>query len=346
MNEGHTLSITSMIPAVSIHAYDAARRRAGLIERTDRGRIVVSGKDRASYLQGLLTNDVVALGAGEGCYAAYLTPQGRMITDLWVYELGDVILLTLSRDVKDLVLAKLDQFIFTEDVQLGDVTDTFAHVAIVGPEAAALLAPLVGLDRDAIARLREHGNLRAQFEGQPAIVLQVSDTGEPGFDVLVDRAAAGAVRQRLLEAGAVELDERAREALRIEAGVPRFHADMDEETIPLEAGIESRAISLTKGCYVGQEVIIRVLHRGHGRVARRLVGLTFEGDGLSPRGEEIQADGKRIGEVTSSSWSPALQRVIGLGYVHRDFVSPGTRVSVHGTAAQVTALPFVVRSRE
>jgi folate-binding protein YgfZ len=332
-----------MIPAVSVHAYDAARRRAALIDRTDRGRVVVSGKDRASYLQGLLTNDVAALSAGEGCYAAYLTPQGRMIADLWVYELGDVILLTLSRDVKDIVLAKLDQFIFTEDVQLGDVTDTFAHIAIVGPEGAAMLAPLLGVDRDTIARLPAHGNLRAQFEGQPAVVMQVSDTGEPGFDVLVDVTAAGAMRQRLLEAGAVDLDDLAREALRIEAGVPRFHTDMDEETIPLEAGIESRAISLTKGCYVGQEVIIRVLHRGHGRVARKLVGLTFDGDGLFPRGAVILADGKRVGEVTSSSWSPAMKRAIGLGYVHRDFVAPDTRVSVNGTPALVTALPFVPR---
>src|SRR5215210_9155610 len=110
---------STMIPAVSLAAYDAARHRAASIDRTDRGRIVVSGADRASYLQGLLTNDVVALKAGEGCYAAYLTPQGRMIADLFVYEIGDVILLTVPLAQKDAVLAKLDQFIFSEDVQLG-----------------------------------------------------------------------------------------------------------------------------------------------------------------------------------------------------------------------------------
>ncbi len=98
--------------------------------------VVVSGADRRSYLHGLLTNDIAALEAGQGCYAAYLTPQGRMIADLWVYELGDVMLLSLARDVKDAVLARLDQFIFTEDVQLGDVTETFAATAIVGPRAA------------------------------------------------------------------------------------------------------------------------------------------------------------------------------------------------------------------
>src|SRR5713101_8491887 len=106
-----------MIPAVSVTAYDAARHRAARVDRTDRGRIVVSGADRASYLQGLLTNDIVALAAGQGCYAAYLAAQGRMIADLHVYELGDVILLTMSGDAKDAVMTKLDQFIFGEDVQ-------------------------------------------------------------------------------------------------------------------------------------------------------------------------------------------------------------------------------------
>src|SRR5207244_4843330 len=106
------------------NAYQTARQRAASIDRSSRGRIVVSGRDRASYLQGLLTNDIAALTAGTGCYAAYLTPQGRMISDLWVYELGDVILLNLPGvETKNTVLAKLDQFIFSEDVQLGDVTD-------------------------------------------------------------------------------------------------------------------------------------------------------------------------------------------------------------------------------
>ena len=124
----------TLIPPASA-AYDAARHGAAFLDRSHRGRIAVSGSDRASYLQGLLTNDIVALKAGQGCYAAYLTAQGRMITDLEVYELGDVLLLAMSGAVKDGVLARLDQFIFSEDVQLGDVTDAFAQIAIVGPAA-------------------------------------------------------------------------------------------------------------------------------------------------------------------------------------------------------------------
>src|SRR5438270_14082848 len=115
---------------VSEGAYRAARTNAASIDRSNRGRILVSGPDRASYLQGLLTNDIAALTAGTGCYAAYLTAQGRMIADLWVYELGDVLLLSMEGEVKATLLAKLDQFIFSEDVQLGDVTDAFAPVAL------------------------------------------------------------------------------------------------------------------------------------------------------------------------------------------------------------------------
>ena len=325
-----------MIPTVSPVAYEAARHGAGLIARTDLGRVVVSGADRASYLQGLLTNDIVALTAGRGCYAAYLTAQGRMIADLHVYELGDVILLTLHRDVKDAVLAKLDQFIFSEDVQLGDVTDSFDQIAVVGPDAARIVGPILGVDADVLRPLPEHGNLRAGS----TIVSRADDTGEPGFDIYTESAATDDLQTRLLSAGGVDIDPSTADALRIEGGVPLFHRDMDEETIPLEAGIESRAISFTKGCYVGQEVVIRVLHRGHGRVARKLVGLTISGDRVPAAKTPIRADDREVGEITSAAWSPGLRRPIALGYVHRDFTAPGTKVSVSGADAEVSALPF------
>jgi tRNA-modifying protein YgfZ len=324
-------------------SYHAARTGAAIVDRSDRAWVVVSGTDRRSYLHGLLTNDITALQAGQGCYAAYLTPQGRMIADLWVYELGDVLLLSMARDVKATVLAKLDQFVFTEDVQLGDVSETFSATAIVGPRAAAVVADATGAPADVLEQLAEHGNARIQVRDQPAIVLSTDDTGEKGFDVLVATAQVAWLRERLRALGAVDVDPAAAEALRVEAGVPKFHHDMDEETIPLEAGIEPRAISMTKGCYVGQEVIIRVLHRGHGRVARRLVGLTLEGNTIPSTGAPVQAEGKEIGSVTSGAWSPALEKPIALAYVHRDHVAAGTLVSVQGTPAVVTATPFVGR---
>jgi len=331
-----------MVPAVSLSVYIAARRRAAFVDRSDRGRLVVSGTERAPYLQGLLTNDVAALSAGHGCYAAYLTAQGRMIADLYVYELGDVMLLMMDGGVKDAVMTRLDQFIFSEDVQLGDVTGTFAQLAVVGPDAAEVVAAaLAGVAADVLKTLPEHGNVRIDWRGGAAIVTRVTDTGEPGYDVYVERAQAAALKSALAAADVPEMDEVTAETLRIEAGVPRFGRDMDEETIPLEAGIESRAISFTKGCYVGQEVIIRVLHRGHGRVARRLVGIVLEGGAAPAAGMHILAGDREIGAVTSSTMSPALERPIALGYVHRDFVAPGTKVMVGGTSGDVTSVPFV-----
>src|SRR5262249_47078808 len=159
-----------------------------------RGRIVVSGADRASYLQGLLTNDMTALTAGRGCYAAYLTAQGRMIADLHAYELGDVMLLMMEGAVKDTGMAKLDHFIFAEDVQVGDVTATFAQVANVGPAAGRALAGVLGtVAEETLAALPEDGNLRAQWSGGAAIVTRITDTGEPGFEIYAEAAAAAAI---------------------------------------------------------------------------------------------------------------------------------------------------------
>ena len=326
---------------VSTNGYQAARAGAAILERDERGRIVVSGGDRASYLQGLLTNDVQALKAGEGCYAAYLTPQGRMIADVFVYELGDVILLTVPLAQTKVVLERLDQMVFSEDVQLGDATGAFRTRTIVGPDAARILSVVLGMPLDDLSSLSTHGNRRVQYDGQPAIVTRVVDTGEPGFDVHVDLARADPLTRAITSTGAMALEPADAEAMRIESGTPAFNRDMNEETIPLEAGIEQRAISFTKGCYVGQEVIIRVLHRGHGRVARKLVGLTLDGHAAPSAGATITADGRDVGHVTSSAFSPALQRPIALAYVHRDVVAPGTVVSVDGVRAEVTKLPFV-----
>jgi folate-binding protein YgfZ len=193
---------------------------------------------------------------------------------------------------------------------------------------------------DRLAALGDHGNIRGFISGQPAIVTRVTDVGEPGFEIYIERDATGRLKGRLATEGAVELDDQTADVLRVEAGVPEFHRDMDEETIPLEAGIESRAISLTKGCYVGQEVIIRVLHRGHGRVARKLVGLTFDGDAVPERGSIVKSDQKDVGEITSSVRSIALDRPIALAYLQRDFLTPGTTVSADGASGVVTTLPF------
>lgn len=335
----------------SLEQYQALRHGAGIVNRTGRGRLRLTGADRRTYLQGLLSNDVVALDPGSGCYATYLTAQGRMISDMRLFETGEALLVDLDSTLAQAVADRWNAFIFSEDVQVENKSASTAQLGVYGPRAAAVVAQALGsaasrsdppLDEASLAALPVYGNRQWDVLGATASVLASDDIGVRGFDIVlaVDRMDEAAALLRA--SGAIDVASGAAEITRVEGGRPLFLTDMDEDTIPLEAGIEDRAISLTKGCYVGQEIIIRVLHRGHGRVARKLVGLAFEPASAVPeRGDRISAGARDIGSITSAVQSPALGRPIALGYVHRDFVQPGTAVDAGGRAALVTALPFV-----
>ena len=301
--------------------YDALRHRAGFLRRDDLGRVWVRGEDRRSYLHGILTNDIAGLSAGTSCYAALLTPQGRMITDMKVHELGHALLLTVPRSLAAAIRDRLDQYVFAEDVQAEDATERTVQFGIYGPSAAAIVAALP--------------------VAEAPIVLPSSDFGIAGFEVVAAVEQSDEIHAALAAAGAVEVSAATAEAVRIEAGIPRFLVDMTQETIPLEAGIEDRAISMTKGCYPGQEVIVRVLHRGGGRVAKKLVGIVLpEGAAVPAAGTAIRSGDREIGSVTSAAFSPARDRAVALGYVHRDFTTAGTPVAVGQTMADVVTLPF------
>ena len=340
-----------------LEPYHAARRGAAFIDLSDRGRIVLTGTDRASYLQGLLTNDIAALPPGEGCYSAYLTPQGRMIADMAVVNLGDELLLDVDAGVTAMLIDRFREFVFTEDVAVEDRTAAWTAIAVHGPEAARIVADLVRpagdgapLGADTLGRLPEYRQRPGRFAGAPVAVVRSDEIGEIGFVLYADAAVARPLTEALAAAGAAQLDAATFALLRLEAGRPAFPTDMDEDTIPLEAGIESRAVSETKGCYVGQEVIVRILHRGQGRVARRLVGLRLDpGDPPPDAGAALHAadrpEGESVGAVTTARWSPALGRPIALGYVKRELAAPGTELAAaHGDrrlAAAVTARPFL-----
>jgi len=330
--------------------YAAARKSAAVFDRSARGKIAVAGADRRSYLHAMLTNDVSSLAAGSGCYAAYLTQQGRMIADMVVLDLGDMILLDLDRSVTAEVLSKLDQFVFSEDVKLGDLSEAFGKLVVAGPSAASVVAavverpgavPLEVGDLDGWPPFR---NLRAGFRGQVVVLAASDELGLPAFDVYVERPWLEPLLSALAALGATPADPRDWEALRIEAGRPAFGAEMDAATIPLEAGIESRAISFTKGCYPGQEVVIRVVHRGHGRIARKIVGLVVGGTEVPSPGDLLRAGDREAERVTSAAWSPRLDAPVALAMVQRDFFAPGTELTIlHGDqtiTAKVTGVPF------
>jgi folate-binding protein YgfZ len=329
--------------------YHVIREGAAIGATSARGQIALTGRDRASYLQGLLTNDIPALQPGQGCYAAWLTAQGRMLTDMHVLQSEGMLLLDVPAALLDETVARLDQFIFSEDVQVAPLAGSLTAVWLHGPASVAVLvATLDGgaSPADSLAGWLNYGHASLSWGGAPAVVARIDQVGVPGYCVYLEPAREGAFREALVAHGAVAVSAEALDAARIEAGYAVFGLDMTTETIPLEAGIEGRAISLTKGCYVGQEVIIRVLHRGHGRVAKKLVGLRIEGAAPSA-GARILADAsaetRAIGSVTSAATSPRLGSVA-LGYVHRDFTAPGAQVQVEmdggRAAATVTAFPM------
>ena len=333
----------------SVEHYRALREGAGLLDRSFRGRLRLTGEDRRSYLQGLLTNDIAGLEPGTGCYAALLTAQGRMVSDMYVMETGDAIVMDLEREVTPQIAAHLDRFVITEDVTVADESERVVQLGVFGPGAAGVVAAAFGAGTAAreLEQMPILANRTMSAGGSDVVIVRRDEVGVAGFDVMADASRGEQIALALRRAGAVVVDREAAEVVRVEAGRPAFLRDMTADTIPLEAGIEDRAISTTKGCYVGQEIIIRVLHRGHGRVARRLVGLALDPEAAVPmHGDRIRAGGREIGSVTSAVRSPALDRAIALGYVHRDFVEPGTRVVIAGgdsadAAAIVHRLPFV-----
>jgi folate-binding protein YgfZ len=293
---------------------------AGVLVRHDRGRIILRGADRKDYLQGLLSNDILALRSGDWCYATLLTPQGRMISDMRVFDVGELVLMDLESAVTPSVVEHLEKFVITEDVTVENATNKWGQVGVYGPQAG-----------DVLRRATSSGAVAPMF------VLESGDIGIGGMDVIVPAADVPAFVERLSAAGGMIVDPSVAETTRIEAGIPRFLVDMDSTTIPLEAGIEGSAISMTKGCYVGQEVIVRVLHRGGGRVAKKLVSLAVEGQ--AERDDRLFAGEREIGRITSAVDSPRDGKRIALGYVHRDFAEPGTALMVNATTPALVIRP-------
>lgn len=313
----------------SVDQYNAAHHSAIVVDRSASGTIAMTGSDRASFLHALLTNDIAALPMGRGVYAAYLTPQGRMISDMRVIETGNRMLLNVAREVAGPLAERFNTLIFSEDVQARDATGELAIVGVHGPSAARMIHQATGTP---VADVEDqYDNVTTGW----MTVVRDDALGLPGYDLYVPPGDAGAVRAKLAEAGAVVASDETAETLRIEAGRPRFGVDMDTDTIPLEAGLDDRAISFTKGCYVGQEVIIRVMHRGHGRVARRLMSIVLSNGPVPAHGDAIHAGGRAVGVITSAAVSPKHGAPLALGYVQREVAVPGTELTVNGLQARV-----------
>lgn len=321
--------------------YQAVREKAGLIDLSFRAQVQMTGEDRVTFLQGMVSNDVKALRPGDGCAATLLTEQGRLVADLRVYALDTCFLLDIDSRIKEKLIETLSHFIIADDVEMEDLSERQTTLALQGPLSSQVLAA-AGISAS-LNKMLQHGE--ATLAETLVRIIHVNDTGEDGYEILVPSAHAASVWQTLLEAGAPlglrPVGLAALNTLRIEAGIPWYGVDMDEGRIVLEVGL-AQALSFKKGCYLGQEVVERATARGH--VNRKLTGLLVQSDIPLISGDKLLHDAQEVGWVTSVTVSPRLGQAIALGYVRREYLAPGTqlRIDRHGTPviAEVTTLPF------
>lgn len=313
--------------------YRTITEHAAWADVSARGRLRFDGPDAAAFLHALVTNDVTGLAPGRGVYAAWLTPQGRMIADLRLLRDAGAVLAEVPAGLAPELQARFDALLFSEDVRVTDVSAATRAFLVAGGRAAHVAAAAAGVDPAQVDALPVLGHLDA---GEHRVI-RIDDTALPTFAVWT---AAGAEPAALFP-GVPSMPDGLLEGLRIAAGRPLFGVDMTTDTIPLEAGLRDRAISESKGCYVGQEVIVRILHRGGGRVVKHLVQLRLDDvvTTVPAAGTPLLLDGAEVGAMTSAAVSPETGGVIALAYVHRDAAEVGRmlRTPAHGTAT-ITAL--------
>ncbi len=308
--------------------YDLLTEACGLIDRSQRGKLALSGPGSKAFLQGQVTNDIEALTPGHGCYAAFLTPKGKMLGDLRVLDTGSELLLDTERVTLQSLFNMIRRFSIGYDVQLHKRTVERGLLSLIGPACASIAGAPALPDGEHEHAITELGGVRAR-----------AIRTDEGIDLLCDAADTEALIAALTDAGAAPVSEAAAECVRIEHGRPRYGVDLDDTVIPEEAGLNERAVSFTKGCYVGQETVARLHYRG--KPNRRLRGLRLSAPAQT--GEEATFGERVVGQLRSTAISPRFGP-IALALIRRE-APVGAQVAVGADAtAEVVALPFGSRT--
>jgi folate-binding protein YgfZ len=310
---------------------------AGLIDLSSRGRLRVSGSEATMFLNGLITNDMKTLAENRWMPAAFPTVQGRLIGAVRVVRLKDAFVIDTDAESHEAVLKTVSRFTLAGDFHVKDLTSETALLSVQGKRAVEVVEKVL---KTSVSDLPRDGVLETNWQNTPVTIIRATHTAEDGFDILIDSTQGAQLRQALIDADAQVVSPDVFEVLRIEAGIARFGHDVDETNVVTETNLDD-AVSYTKGCYVGQEIIVRIKHRGH--VAKKLTGLRFQTEKRIEPGTIIKStDGKEIGKLTSTAFSPKLEATIGLGYVRYEFLNPGTTVVIEPEIQATTAeLPFI-----
>jgi folate-binding protein YgfZ len=330
-----------MTKAISLPEYAAVRDGgAGLIDQSSRGRILVSGSEAVMFLNGLITNDMKTLAVNSWMPAAFANVQGRLLAAVRIAHREDGFLIDTEGATRETVITLLDRFTLAGDFRLQDLTDETAMFSLQGRKASEIVSRVFGGEA---ARVGRQKIVNAGFGDATVNVIRATHTAEDGFDLFIEANNCSKLGDVLTAGGATPISNETFETLRIEAGVPLYGIDMDENNVVTETNLDD-AVSFTKGCYLGQEIIVRIKHRGH--VAKKLSGVVLQDSTPVPRNSKIiSSEGKEIGRVTSSTFSPRLDRAIVLGYLKYDYLAAGTEVKVaapeNETNATVSDLPLV-----
>jgi folate-binding protein YgfZ len=309
--------------ALPASEYRTVTEACGLVDRSDRGKLALMGADAKSFLQGQVTNDIEALSPGHGCYAAFLTPKGKMLGDLRILDTGGELLLDTERTALQELFNMIRRFSIGFDVELHKRTLERGLLSLLGPEAGAVSGAELGG--------AEHAHAAISIGDVQARAIRT----DLGVDLLCDAAAVEALRATLSDAGAVAVSESVTECLRVEHGRPRYGVDLDDTVIPQEAGLNARAVSFTKGCYVGQETVARLHYRG--KPNRHLRGLRLSAPARP--GDELAFEDRPVGRLGSVALSPRFGP-IALALVRRE-APVGSVVGVGSSASgEVVELPF------
>jgi glycine cleavage system T protein len=323
--------------------HHAARSAAGLFDFSFRARFTARGSDRVRFIQGMVTNDVKGLVAGQGTYATMLDARGHILADLRIYCAEDHFILDTDVNLLEKAMQSLNRYNIGGRTPL-EPLDVSA-LAIQGPGARRILEESI---ETSLPVLPEFGHFMASSGAEPVgpvRIIRAENAGEEGYEIWVAKTGVKAVWDGLVARGKhyglCACGTSALESLRIEAGIPKYGFELAEDVLPLEAGLLN-AISFTKGCYLGQEIVERARSRGH--VNWKLAGLKIESRTVPPRGEKLMHDGKETGEVTSACLSPTVGNVIALAYLRREVADPGVKLTLaSGAGAEVASLPFYQR---
>jgi len=317
----------------------AARTRAGMIDLSDRAKVALTGSERVPFLDGLVTPDLKILTPGTSVYALLLNEKSRVLGDLRVYVFPDSLVLDIEAAQKDSVLRILERARVSDDVEFHDMGPA-GHIEVLGPNADSTIAAALGVEVRGLAR-DSFLTVASSRHGSPHIG-RVQSTGTIGYTIWSPETSLYDEWEKLSRAGVSPIGRDALELLRIETGIPRFGSEMDENTLALEVAPAS-ALSFTKGCYVGQEIVARGTYVG--QVRRKLLGLRVDGDLAPVHGDRVSSDGREVGFVTSAAWSPSLGRVVALAILRLDAVSPQAMLFIDrggwALRGRLSPLPFL-----